>query len=166
MLWCFFIIFSYCELGERFSGQFDEINKIIDECNWYLLPIEMQRMLPTIMMTTQKRIYLEGFLNVKLIRETFKKVKFSTYNSFFFFFFFQLNFWEYDAYVKVDKFLISDFISWFFIFYDSSKNQIDLKSQDLSAQCEWLSAHRPVAPSRFMIEINRFKLKIQENSLN
>lgn len=72
--WSFFSIFLFCELGEHVSGQFNDLNDAIYQSEWYAFPIEVQRMLPILLMATQHQVVLQGFGNLSCIRESFKKV--------------------------------------------------------------------------------------------
>lgn len=76
VFWSFADILLICEFGERVSGRFDEIDKMICRLGWYSFPIEVQRMLPFVMMATHKPVIFRGFSNILLTRETFKQVKF------------------------------------------------------------------------------------------
>lgn len=73
MFWSFVVMFIYCDFGERVCSGFNEIHTGVEECDWYQFPIEMQRML-LIIMTIDEPIVLNGFANVVMTRETFKKV--------------------------------------------------------------------------------------------
>lgn len=70
----FFTVGLACEMGERVCGMFGSIEETMDEIDWYLYPIEVQRMLPAIMMVAQKSIYVEFFASATASRETFSKV--------------------------------------------------------------------------------------------
>lgn len=74
IFWVFFLIFAYCESGEKLSIRFDEINDIIYQCDWHSFPIEVQKILPIIMEASQKQVRLNGFGNIPFLRETFKGV--------------------------------------------------------------------------------------------
>lgn len=74
MFWSFAANFLFCEFGENVTRRFNELDKTICQSEWYLLSIEIQRMLPTIIMITQKEIILQGFGGVDLTREAFKRV--------------------------------------------------------------------------------------------
>lgn len=76
MFWSFAANFLFCEFGEQVTRKFNQLNDIICQSEWYLLPNDIQRMLPTIMMTTRKGIILQGFGGVELTREAFKTVSF------------------------------------------------------------------------------------------
>lgn len=51
-----------------------ELNDEIYQCDWYLFPYHIQRMLPMILINTQQRVVLQGFGNIVFLRETFKEV--------------------------------------------------------------------------------------------
>lgn len=70
------ILFVACELGERLSNTLDEVDDLIGQLNWYLLPIEFQRMLPTIMINSQQPVVLKCFGCISCSRDQFKKVIF------------------------------------------------------------------------------------------
>lgn len=75
MFWSFVVMFIYCDFGERISCGFESVHNAIEECDWHLFPNEMQRML-LIIMAADEPVVLEGFANVVMTRETFKKVAF------------------------------------------------------------------------------------------
>lgn len=72
--WSVVEIFLFCEFGERLTKRFDEIDDEIFDWDWYAFPIEIQKMLPIIMIGTQKQVRLEGFANIQCTRQTFKNV--------------------------------------------------------------------------------------------
>lgn len=47
---------------------------VLDQCDWYLFPIEMQRMLIIVMSNTQQPTIIHAFGNAQCSREAFKKV--------------------------------------------------------------------------------------------
>lgn len=69
-----FDVFIACELGERSTGAFDEISDIIYQFDWYLLPAEIQQMLPSIIHFAQQPVDLVCFGSITCSRESFKKV--------------------------------------------------------------------------------------------
>lgn len=75
IFWSFTYIFLFCNFGENVTSKFLAIDHAINECDWYLFPYDVQRMLPTIMMSTQKPLILCGFANVVCTREAFKRVR-------------------------------------------------------------------------------------------
>lgn len=68
------IVFIACDLGQRMNDAFDEINCTLNRFDWYLFPIEIQRMLPMIKANTQKPVSLECFGSIACNREVFRKV--------------------------------------------------------------------------------------------
>lgn len=76
MIWSFTLIFLLCESGEAVSHQFDEFDNEFWQSNWYLFPIEMQRMLVIVMLNTQRPAIIQGYANTLCSRDAFKTVKF------------------------------------------------------------------------------------------
>lgn len=70
----FGLVFSTCEIGQRFTKAFDEIDREIEQLDWYLFPIEIQRILPTIIINAQEPIVIECFGIISCNRDQFKKV--------------------------------------------------------------------------------------------
>lgn len=75
-IWGVFLVFFACELSEMFNNKANEIGDAIDHLDWYLLPIEAQRMLPTVMIYAQKALYIKFFGKIACNREQFKKVNY------------------------------------------------------------------------------------------
>lgn len=50
----FVIIFTNCELGERVNNGFVEVENAFDQLPWYLFPIEIWQMLPTIILAAKQ----------------------------------------------------------------------------------------------------------------
>lgn len=61
--WAFGMIFFYCEIGERVTTAFEEFETELCTFDWYLLPIDLQRALSTVMMYSQKSAIIQGFGN-------------------------------------------------------------------------------------------------------
>lgn len=70
----FGLIGMFCELCERIGDGFEEISDAVHNLDWYLYPLEVQRMLPIILHNAQQPVVLEAFGNVPFTRDTFKKV--------------------------------------------------------------------------------------------
>lgn len=70
----FSIILFISELGQIFGDRFERIDDKINELDWYLLPIRIQRMLPTMMITTQQPNFMKCFGSLTCSRETLKMV--------------------------------------------------------------------------------------------
>lgn len=71
----FVVVLMCCELNQRSSDAFSEINSTIDEWHWYLFPIQMKRMLPLVMAITQQPVDLECFGSITCSRKVFRKVR-------------------------------------------------------------------------------------------
>lgn len=75
LLFCSFVhFFSLCNYGERVITAFNKLGYTIYQSNWYLQPIEIQRILPIIMISAKRTPIIQGFANVACTHETFKKV--------------------------------------------------------------------------------------------
>lgn len=70
----FVIIFVACECGQNVTLQFEKFSNTLSQCKWYFLPIELQRMLITVMINTQHPTYIQGYGNIECTRYSFKKV--------------------------------------------------------------------------------------------
>lgn len=68
------IVFVACVFGQHMSNSFNQIVAEIDQFDWYLFPIEMQQILPILLMATQKPVDVAVFGSVKCDRENCKKV--------------------------------------------------------------------------------------------
>lgn len=73
--WSFVNILFFCEFGKIVTSEFEDLDDIICQWDWHSFPIEIQRMLPIILISTQKPITLSGIANVVCDRDSFKKVK-------------------------------------------------------------------------------------------
>lgn len=73
--WAISVVLLACELGNRISNSFDTINDEINQLVWYLLPIEIQRILPTIMINAQDPAIVAFFGSISCSREQFKKAR-------------------------------------------------------------------------------------------
>lgn len=78
IFWSFVSIFLTCDFGERVSNRFDVIDDVLCQFEWYDLPLEVQKMLPIIMMSTQQTVVFKGFGNILLLREVFRQVSAKT----------------------------------------------------------------------------------------
>lgn len=72
--WAIFMVFFSCEIGQRFSNAYEEIDYEIAQFDWYLMPIKTQQMLPTLMINAQQAVDIECFGSMACGRDTFKKV--------------------------------------------------------------------------------------------
>lgn len=70
----FVIIFLTCELGEMVYDSFDEFNNALNQCNWYLFPIEVRRIFALMITNAQQPVTIRGYGNTRCVREYFKQV--------------------------------------------------------------------------------------------
>lgn len=68
------IICIVCELGERMTIAYDEMDCVIQQFSWYLFPIQIQRQLPIVMINAQQSVTLQCFGSIFANRESFKQV--------------------------------------------------------------------------------------------
>lgn len=71
----FAVIFMYCEIGQRISNAFDEIDFGIGQLNWHSFPIDTWNILPNIIIAVKKPTVFRAFGTISCDRDTFKKVK-------------------------------------------------------------------------------------------
>lgn len=74
IFWAIIPIFVFCELGINVTDRFNRIPDQIYDSEWYTFPMDIQRILPTVMVAAQQPLVLQGFANLKCTRESFKKV--------------------------------------------------------------------------------------------
>lgn len=77
----FGLVFVVCELGERLTNAFEQIEYEIEKSDWYLFSHEIQRLLPIILIVSQQPVELECFGSVNGRRETYKKVSHLSFDS-------------------------------------------------------------------------------------
>lgn len=75
MSWSFVMIFCSCEIGERVTEQFDVFDITVKQCQWYLMPIELQRMFVIVLSSSQQPVYLHGYGDIQCTRASFKQVR-------------------------------------------------------------------------------------------
>lgn len=74
LFWSFTANFLLCNFGEQVLNEIESITDGIYELDWYTFPIEIQKMLLTIMTATQRPLHFRGFGNILLTRSSFKAV--------------------------------------------------------------------------------------------
>lgn len=72
--YAFGVVLLICELGQRLTDAFDELCDTIEGFDWYLFPIDIQRMVPTLLIAAQKQVVLVCFGSISGTRDTFKRV--------------------------------------------------------------------------------------------
>lgn len=74
--YAFGIMFGICEIGQRITDKFDEMDEEIGAFNWYLFPHKIQKILTIILIKTQTPIELKCFGSFSTTRENSAKVSF------------------------------------------------------------------------------------------
>lgn len=67
-------IFVVCFFGDSVTTRFAEIGDTICECNWYEFPLNIQKMLLTMLIVAQKPVYIQGLRDTHCTLEFLKKV--------------------------------------------------------------------------------------------
>lgn len=74
LMCAFGLVFLACEFCGRCCYRFDGINDVVNQFDWYLFPIELQKSLPMIVNNAQQAFHFECFGSIPCDRETFQKV--------------------------------------------------------------------------------------------
>lgn len=74
MCWSLDLVFIICEFGERACNGFDKLYDETCQLDWYSFPIEVQGMLPIVMIATQQPVVIRGFGNIQCTRNVFNRV--------------------------------------------------------------------------------------------
>lgn len=72
--YAFGVVFVACEVGQRISNEFSEINDVIERFDWYLFPDELKKILPIVMNLAQRPVCIDFFGSIACSRDVFKKV--------------------------------------------------------------------------------------------
>lgn len=67
-------ILIVCEFGHQLTSQFNRFDERLCHSKWYLLPMDLQKMLVIVMTNTQQPAYLHSYGNIELTRNSFKEV--------------------------------------------------------------------------------------------
>lgn len=68
------MVFTICELSQRLTNGYSDVNDMIVQFEWYLFPYEIRRILPVILNAVQQPVEFECFGSVACSRESFRKV--------------------------------------------------------------------------------------------
>lgn len=74
IIYAFGALLMDCEISQRTSQAFDECSDVVAQFNWYLFPVKVRRMMPTVLRFTQQPIEIHLFGGAACNRETFKFV--------------------------------------------------------------------------------------------
>ena len=67
--------FVMCESGEQVTDKFEQFGEEFERCDWYKLPIEIQRMYLIFLSDTQQPKTIQSYGGVVCSRETCKRVR-------------------------------------------------------------------------------------------
>lgn len=70
----FGILSVVCEICHRTGEAYDECSDMVDEFDWYLFPVRIQRIIPMILQFTQQPTEIKCFGSIACNREAFKYV--------------------------------------------------------------------------------------------
>lgn len=70
----FVVIVVVCEFFQRTTDHFKMVGDAFCSFDWYLLPIDMQRILIMVMANAQQPITIRGFANTSCVRVSVKSV--------------------------------------------------------------------------------------------
>ena len=73
-VWAIGLVFIACELSQRFSNAFSGLENSLIHIDWHLYPMEVQRLMPIIMMFAQQEMEFECFGSLSCSRAAFKAV--------------------------------------------------------------------------------------------
>lgn len=69
-------LYVKCYFGDEVTYHFGAIDESINQCTWYLFPLEMQQFLPMMIILAQKPVYVGEFGKIHCTRTTYKNVSF------------------------------------------------------------------------------------------
>lgn len=75
--WTFATVFAICELGENVTHRFNVFDEKLDDSDWFLYPIEMQRLFLIFLSGSQQPTIIQGYANTVCTRVAFKNVRFA-----------------------------------------------------------------------------------------
>lgn len=75
VLYSFCVIFITCEMNQQLTNDYEDIEYVIGQFDWYLLPADVQRILPIIVINAQQAVNIQCFGSTNANRESFQKVR-------------------------------------------------------------------------------------------
>lgn len=75
MFWTGAMIMLFCENGHLVTKQFEKFSYELDQRNWYLYSIEMQRMFVFFMSNAHQHVHIRGYGHILCSRNKVKEVK-------------------------------------------------------------------------------------------
>lgn len=70
ILWLFLL----CHFGSHLTEQFDHFGDAVYQLDWYMLSLEQQKLLPTLLALINKPVFLEGYGGIQCTWQLFTKV--------------------------------------------------------------------------------------------
>lgn len=67
-------LYFLCDIGDNVMQRYENISHTVYQLNWYMLPLDIQIKLPTVLAMTQKNIYLRGFARFHCTRTVYFQV--------------------------------------------------------------------------------------------
>lgn len=67
-------IFIFCEPSQWYINQFEGFEEEVTRCDWYSLPIDLQRIYMIFLTDAQNPIFLSSFGDIECNRDTSKRV--------------------------------------------------------------------------------------------
>lgn len=68
------LVLLTCEVGQRFTNAFAEVDDDLTLLNFYLLPVKARRVLPMLIMYSQQPLIAQFFGSLSVTRDQFKRV--------------------------------------------------------------------------------------------
>lgn len=75
LFWSIVLVGVACNFGDMLTHEFEMIDCELCRCDWYLCPMDVQRLILIVSANTQRSPIVTGFGNVQCTRESFKGVK-------------------------------------------------------------------------------------------
>lgn len=67
-------LFLACEIGQRLTDLFEDINEQLEGLNWYLFPLKMQQLLPILLINAQEEVVIGCYGAINCSRVQCQKV--------------------------------------------------------------------------------------------
>lgn len=79
--WIFVLTLAFCDPGQRVTNQFEEFGEELSRCDWYSIPIEIQRIYLIFLSDTQQPKIIQSYGGIACTRDTCKKVIFNEHEN-------------------------------------------------------------------------------------
>lgn len=110
--YAFGLVLISCELGQRMTNAFEIFEVVMCKLDWLLFPVEVQQLLPPLLIIAQQPVRLECFGSNACMRESFKKVDLAMFKI-------QIDVTLYSVHLTI-MFLFSDRELWILVLYGAS----------------------------------------------